>query len=164
MESSDYLRTFIAQKRSSGVSWQHIAAMSGKSIQTLQPYIDLEAGYKAAAIRDQNELERKLSQAMQSLKSAPRKRKSRVSYAGPTPEMRLAAVKMADHYNLDYDTIIGHDRQKRYSHARQHLMWKLSQMGYSTTVIAKFMSKRDHTTIVHGIKTHMARNSIGGEK
>lgn len=153
---SDYLQTFIADKRAKGVPWQHISAMTNTPMSTLRPYMDLEQGYKAAAIRET--VKRIQEQEDAKRKAEERKlKRSRSKHPHPTPEMRLIAAKIADLYGVRYDHLIGRQKTGDLPAARQHLMWALLVKNYSTTLIGDFLSGRDHSTIIYGSRSHLKR-------
>lgn len=153
---SDYLQNFIADKRAKGVPWQHISAMTNTPMPTLRPYMDLEQGYKAAAVRETIKREQEQEEAVLKAEEGKPKR-SRKQHPQPPPEMRLIAAKIADQYHVRYDSLIGRQRSGALSDARHHLMWALMVKNYSTPLIGDFMSGRDPSTIVYGVKKHTER-------
>lgn len=67
--------------------------------------------------------------------------------------------QVAAEHGLTYDDMIGHNRTRRVSHARQELYWRMKREfpRLSLPQIAKHIGNRDHTTILHGIAAHEAR-------
>ena len=53
--------------------------------------------------------------------------------------------------------IIGRDKTKWISHARQEAMCNAHEAGFSLPLIGRVMGGRDHTTILHGVHAHRAR-------
>lgn len=168
MEASDYLQNFIADKRARGVPWQHISAMTNTPMPSLRPYMDLEAGYAAAALRDAEReaeakakaaAERKERSKLERKAKLERKEKVKRALPEPTAEMRLIAAKIAYQYGISYDHLIGRIYPSKLGPARHHLMWALLAKNYSKLAIAKFMSNRDHSSIVYGARAHMCRIS-----
>lgn len=160
MQACDYLQNFIADKRARGVPWQHISAMTNTPMPSLQPYMDLEAGYQAAAAREEKKREEaKAAAKAEAKRKAEIRRLQRKLRTNPDakPEMRVIAAKIADQYGVRYDHVIGRDKDANVIAARQHVMWALMAKHYSTTTIGKFLSGRDHSTVVYGVRSHVQR-------
>ena len=63
-------------------------------------------------------------------------------------------------YGLSVDELRGKGREIRVSHPRQEAMLMMHEAGYSMPRIGRFF-KRDHTTILHGIRAARTRaNSV----
>ena len=64
--------------------------------------------------------------------------------------------------NIDIEIIKSRERLHKIAVLRQELMWTLRQVKingrprYTYPQIAKFL-RRDHTTVVHGVKAHEQR-------
>ena len=64
--------------------------------------------------------------------------------------------------NIDIEIIMSRERLHKIAVLRQELMWTLRQVKingrprYTYPQIAKFL-RRDHTTVVHGVKAHEQR-------
>lgn len=67
-----------------------------------------------------------------------------------------AAIK----YGFTSAQIIGPDRMKWLSHARQEAMCVAYEAGFSLPLIGRVMGGRDHTTILHGVHAHRARMAV----
>ena len=166
MEPSDYLQNFIADKRARGVPWQHISAMILKPMDSLRPYMELEEGYRAAALREAaREAEAKSRAEAARKEKAERKRLADLERRNnderrsphPSPEMRLIAAKIADQYNVSVEALISRKNTKALKPARQHLMWALVTKNYPTSRVGRFLSNRDHATVLYGVRAHMCR-------
>lgn len=71
--------------------------------------------------------------------------------------MREIAEDVARAHRLTIEQITSTDRRQRIAHPRQEAMAVMHATGrYSTTQIGRFF-KRDHTTVVHALKAHKAR-------
>lgn len=62
---------------------------------------------------------------------------------------------------ISHDDLIAKDRQRKYAWPRQAFMWHAKQAGRSLTQIGAFLSNRDHTTIIHGIRSFEERYKAG---
>ncbi len=67
--------------------------------------------------------------------------------------------KVCHAHHVGYLDVIGPKRKSnQISHARQEAMWLIrKELDYSYTHIASFLSNRDHTTIIHGVRAVEAR-------
>lgn len=65
-------------------------------------------------------------------------------------------MDVAAHADVLAIAIVSDSRARHIAHPRQELMWRLHRLGYSTLEIGRLL-KRDHSTVVHGIRAHKAR-------
>lgn len=64
--------------------------------------------------------------------------------------MAQIAADVAEIYGVTEGDIRGRSRKPKYVEARRHAVWLMSQQPHlSFSMIGKFMSGRDHTTMVH---------------
>lgn len=81
----------------------------------------------------------------------------------PRRTMRQIADEVAASYNITFADLIKHDRTREFSVPRQHAMWLMCRQGrWSRSVIGNFLGGRDHTTVLHGERAHVARVAAGG--
>lgn len=75
----------------------------------------------------------------------------------PVPMEQIATV-VCHHYHLTKEDFFGKPKCKRVARPRQVAMYLMKKMTMRSTVeIGMFLGKRDHTTIMHGIKCVKAR-------
>jgi chromosomal replication initiation ATPase DnaA len=79
-----------------------------------------------------------------------------------TPRERtLADIGLiALRHGLTRQDIMGRSKARHISIARQHCYWHFRQKDMSYPQIARAMGLADHTTVIHGVKMHIARNSF----
>ena len=76
--------------------------------------------------------------------------------------MRDIARDFEAERNADLEIILSRERLHKIAVLRQELMWTLRQVKidgrprYTYPQIAKFL-RRDHTTVIHGVKAHEQR-------
>lgn len=64
------------------------------------------------------------------------------------------AVKLAaDHTGMNPEHITGPSQRRIHARARQCVMYAAHQAGKSLTLIGSVLGKRDHTTVLHGVRT-----------
>lgn len=73
--------------------------------------------------------------------------------------MSEIAARVAAAYKLSMAEIKGPFRQVRIAHPRQEAMRIMYEAGYSAPRIGRFF-KRDHTTVLHGVKAARLRAKI----
>lgn len=75
-----------------------------------------------------------------------------------TPRAKLLARvrEIAADYGVELMDVLGRDRTRRISQARQHAMRELRDMGLTMPQIGTILH-RDHTTILHGIRMAQRR-------
>ncbi|WP_435170791.1 helix-turn-helix domain-containing protein [Falsirhodobacter sp. 1013] len=77
--------------------------------------------------------------------------------AAPRARFMALADEVAEAYHIDRADLLGDQRARLWSDARQHLyLLAKERFGWSTTRIGQ-MVNRDHTTVVHGIQQARAR-------
>jgi len=59
---------------------------------------------------------------------------------------------------LTWRQVISKDRKQAIVSARQECMWVLNKAGMSLPMIGRFMN-RDHTTVLHGVRTHECKRT-----
>jgi len=76
--------------------------------------------------------------------------------------LRDIAVDVAAKHRITLDQLVGHDRSVCYVHPRQEVYFRayIECPHLSYPEIGRRMGGRDHSTIVHGVKMHCARNGI----
>lgn len=71
----------------------------------------------------------------------------------------------ADAYGVSVEDIRARNREPNKVAARQHAMFLLKQTGFlSLPQIARYLDRKDHTTVYHGIKAHQRKHSQGVAK
>jgi chromosomal replication initiator protein len=82
---------------------------------------------------------------------------------------REIIAEVAEGYGLTSEHLVGPDRTKRVSQARQEAMWACRQVKgkdgkprYSYPFIGRLFGGRDHTTVLWGERQHAAR--LAGER
>lgn len=80
------------------------------------------------------------------------------------PSMREIAAEVAQAHGLKVDDLTGPSRRWAVARPRQEAFWRCRQVRradgqhrYSMPMIAAYFGRRDHTTILHGIRAHAAR-------
>jgi chromosomal replication initiation ATPase DnaA len=87
----------------------------------------------------------------------------RVARAGDTTTMRQIANDVALDRGVSFGDLIMPDhvpgaRARAISHPRQEAMWRMKQAGkWSLPQIGQFLGKRDHTTVLAGVRAHQKR-------
>jgi len=69
---------------------------------------------------------------------------------------RRMAKSVAERHGLNLPDILGDEKTKKVTKARQEVMSELRDRGWSYAQIGQAMA-RDHTTIMHGVKAHEQR-------
>ena len=71
---------------------------------------------------------------------------------------RKLAISVATKHGISFSDLVSHRREKTLVRARHEAMWRLRRnTRLSLPQIAKILGKRDHTTIMHGIRQHEKR-------
>ena len=78
-----------------------------------------------------------------------------VDHAASGP-MRSIADAVVAQYGLTLAEMRGPSQRPAISHPRQHVMAALREAGYSMAQIGSFL-RRDHSTVVHGLRSHAMR-------
>jgi len=69
----------------------------------------------------------------------------------------MPLMKIAEDYcklfKIDLAEIRGSRKSREINEQRQLLMYIMKKFGYTATAIGKFLNKRNHATVLHGIKT-----------
>lgn len=87
-----------------------------------------------------------------------RDRAYRPSLSGPSGEL---IRKVAESYKVSVEELCGPSAERRLSWPRQELMALLYETGrYSYPAIGRFLGGRDHTTVLHGVRAHRARQAM----
>jgi chromosomal replication initiation ATPase DnaA len=60
---------------------------------------------------------------------------------------------------LTYEDLVSYDASQRVSHVRQRAMWRARHETNKSFKQIGLAFKRDHTTVITGIKNHEKRNS-----
>lgn len=78
---------------------------------------------------------------------------------------RDIAAEVAALYALTLADLFGPARAKAISHPRQHAMWEVRRRAphLSLPQIGRLFGGRDHTTVLHGIRAHEARQAAQRE-
>jgi chromosomal replication initiation ATPase DnaA len=72
---------------------------------------------------------------------------------------RRIATEIARQHGFTFRQMISPRRCQTLALARQHAMWELDRRtSLSLPQIGKLLGGRDHTTVLHGIRAHAARN------
>lgn len=70
--------------------------------------------------------------------------------------------RVAAEHDLDFDDIVGPRLDRRVTRARHHAMAELHALGtYHLRQISDFLGRKDHTTIIHGVRAHHERLECG---
>lgn len=65
-------------------------------------------------------------------------------------------------YNVAPESVLGTSRVRARLYARQEMAWRLRQeTSFSLQQIGRFIGAADHTTALHGIRSHEARMNEG---
>lgn len=70
--------------------------------------------------------------------------------------MERIALDVALEHGITLAELTGPARHRRQAWPRQEAMARMHEAGYSLSQIARFLD-RDHTTILHGVRAHKAR-------
>lgn len=86
----------------------------------------------------------------------------------PRDTVREILQRCADNHGVTPADIVGDRRFKPIVHARQEAMYRLRDLRtfegarrFSLPRIGQLLGGRDHTTILHGVRAHEARNGLG---
>lgn len=75
--------------------------------------------------------------------------------AGRASDIEKAVAEM---HGLSLAEMKGPTRARHVVHARHHAMWELrEQTGLSLPSIARRLGRKDHTTVIHGVREHARR-------
>ena len=66
--------------------------------------------------------------------------------------VRSLVAEASKHTGCTVDEILGYSRKRQIARARQWVMWRARKDGLTYGQIAHALN-RDHTTIIHGVKT-----------
>lgn len=76
-------------------------------------------------------------------------------HIGKAPRWLEIARQVAAKHGLTVFDLEGDNRTRRYCAARHEAMWRMStELGLSLASLAKKFGGRDHTTLMHGIRSH----------
>ena len=79
----------------------------------------------------------------------------------PTPTITRIIWLVAKDEGITVPALKGQSRMRDVCAARQRIFWLARALtGLSYPQIGRFLGKRDHTTILHGVRSHAARNGI----
>lgn len=70
------------------------------------------------------------------------------------------AREIAASYGTDWAGVVARNRRPECDLARQHIMAMLAERGLSSGRIGQLL-KRDHTTVLHGVRRHLERAAVG---
>jgi chromosomal replication initiation ATPase DnaA len=76
--------------------------------------------------------------------------------------MAQICADVADKWGIDVAEIRGPSTRRRAAWPRQHFMALARDAGFSTTQIALFLGKKDHTCVIHGARRHLEREGAAG--
>lgn len=76
-----------------------------------------------------------------------------VMYRQDRPEMAAIVQDVSNKTGVSVKDLCGHSRKRPIARARQLAMWQLRRQGIPLTAIGAILGGRDHTTVIHGIKT-----------
>jgi chromosomal replication initiation ATPase DnaA len=72
---------------------------------------------------------------------------------------RRIATEIARQHGFTFRQLISPRRNQKLAYARHHAMYELDRRtSLSLPQIGKLLGGRDHTTVLHGIRAHAARN------
>ena len=74
----------------------------------------------------------------------------------PSDKYAMVIQNVAAKHKITYENIMSQSKEGIINAARQEAYWSLHALGLSSAQVGRIM-KRDHTTILHGIKQHEAR-------
>lgn len=85
-------------------------------------------------------------------------------YVPPVPTMREILEGVASRTGYTVEQLKGPRRPQGLAHARQLAMAEMYATGrFSLPQIGRFLGNRHHTTILHGVRAHNARESARQE-
>jgi chromosomal replication initiator protein len=59
---------------------------------------------------------------------------------------------VADHFRVSVEELLSSDTHRRIARPRQVAMWLLRRREASLPEIARVLQRRDHTTVLHGVR------------
>lgn len=75
--------------------------------------------------------------------------------------IRGVITEVAERHDLTLDEIRGPGRHRWLTRPRQEAMYLLWETGrYSLSQIGYHLGKRDHTTVLHGVRAHKRRAGL----
>lgn len=77
---------------------------------------------------------------------------------GEPASMRRIALDVALGHRISVKSLTGRSRCPDLAHPRQEAMFRMRQAGFSLSQIGRFF-RRDHTTVMHGVRAHEARQA-----
>jgi len=82
------------------------------------------------------------------------KNENALNYAAPKLSFQSIVFQVAETYDIDPIELLGESRSQKISRPRQEVMYRIyTELHWSLPRIGNAL-KRDHTTILHGIRTH----------
>lgn len=143
---------FIQAQRAKGVPISAIARMIGRNDADVAA---IAAMIQAPAARKPY---RPPSPKQARPRRTPRRPSRRVLPKGFSVKAFEVVSKVAAFYGVTVDEMIGPSRKKAIAEIRQEAYHALYETGrYSLPTIGGYFGGRDHTTIMHGIRSHKAR-------
>jgi hypothetical protein len=141
---------FIRNRSKSGVSASNIARMLNRPESDIKPYCYVPPVRKAPEvipiIETNDPYVPKLAQ------------RSRRQRALPLTDRAKAIVRsVAGLYGLSINDIVGGSPGRHHSMARDQACWRLKAIGYGYSQIGRFLSGRDHSTIIKAVERHDRR-------
>lgn len=140
---------FIQQRASAGFSAQQVAKIIGRSVE------DVRAVWPLVGARERQGYE-------PARHSEPEGRRVLLSLwrglieVAPTKMTRKEIIEaVARRHDMTPDELCGPQRSQRYARARWEAMWWMRQQGrWSLPQIGQALGKRDHTTVMHGLRRY----------
>lgn len=75
-------------------------------------------------------------------------------------EVQQILVDIAVAHGVTIGDLVGPSRVKAVSEARQEAMYRIRQRDVTLKATGWYLGKRDHSTVLHGIKVHCERNGL----
>ena len=80
-----------------------------------------------------------------------------MKYTATLPKVGQIIRDVADRHGVSVDDLTGHSRKARFVIARHEAQYLCVQAGYSRNSVANLFNDLEHTTVIHAIKRHKAR-------
>lgn len=80
---------------------------------------------------------------------------------GPS-KYRQKIMEVAKKHEMGVEQMLGLSRKQSFVNARHEAMYELHLMGLSLPMIGRMMGRRDHTTVLHGIRRY--KKILGAQK
>lgn len=77
---------------------------------------------------------------------------------GSAPRWKQVALEVCHKHKLLLEDVIGPDRFRHFAACRHEIFYRLvKELGLGLSVVGRLMGNKDHSTVLHGVRTHEKR-------